>query len=414
MKNVIRYAKPLFQINAFKSRLKFPHIPYRIYGTTFTEEISGQQNTIKPIDPVSSPQQKSLPHLHLEDIELEITEPTPSTPQKNLLGLTAIILDDKGNVKPLPVLKKSELCEMFSLLPRDIRKLGATSFSNVLPAILVRDRTILVNLEHVKALITASSVVLFDPSPDTAANHNHAQFTNDLQRKLKSTEGFYEFRALEAILVHVINALEHEQEQLLPKISDLLDSFGESLNPDKLQELLNFRRQLTTLKHRVESITEVVGKLLKSDEDLASMYLQSKVSGHPRKISDDHEIEEFTEYLKEMSYSLTDSLTNIQSTETVTTIIQDDHRNRLMKFELLATLTTVSLSAGLFVPTIFGMNINSGLEDVTGSFPTIAIISFLFLAGSWRMSFRMMNKIKPWNAKWNTDLKLDIKKKWKF
>ncbi|KAJ1528258.1 hypothetical protein HK096_010046, partial [Nowakowskiella sp. JEL0078] len=93
------------------------------------------------------------------------------------------------------------------------------------------------------------------------------------------------------------------------------------------------------------------------------------------------------------------------STETVTTIIQDDHRNRLMKFELLATLSTVSLSAGAFVATVFGMNIPSGLEDVTGSFPAIASISFAVFAMSLGWSLRRMKGIKPWVTRWKTELK---------
>ncbi|KAI8807812.1 hypothetical protein BJ742DRAFT_298745 [Cladochytrium replicatum] len=296
----------------------------------------------------------------------------------------------------MPSYSKADICQMYSLQPRDLRKLGATGFSNILPAILVREKAILVNIEHIRAIVTASSVILFDPPQET--QQHHVGFVYDLQRKLRMTNGFYEFRALEAILVNVINVIEVELEELLPKINELLEEFDGGVTPSSLSSLLNYRRQLTRLKQRVETNRDVLKQLLSASDDLASMYLMSKAMGTPRQISDDIEVELLMEHyimmFDEMAYSVNEALNNVKSTEVVTGIVQDDHRNRLIMFELKATLCTVALSSGTFIATVFGMNIPSGLEEVNGSFATIGIVSCMISGVAMVWALRQLQGIK--------------------
>jgi magnesium transporter len=59
-----------------------------------------------------------------------------------------------------------------------------TKFINQLPAILVRKHAILVNLLHIRALIKADLVVLFD-SVGSSESYNQSIFIYDLQQKLR-------------------------------------------------------------------------------------------------------------------------------------------------------------------------------------------------------------------------------------
>ncbi len=67
--------------------------------------------------------------------------------------------------------------------PRDMRKIDG-GFSNQMPVVLVRPEVILVNLGHIRALIKADLVILFD-SPDTKDRIEDSPFVKDLQGKLR-------------------------------------------------------------------------------------------------------------------------------------------------------------------------------------------------------------------------------------
>jgi magnesium transporter len=59
-----------------------------------------------------------------------------------------------------------------------------------LPAILVRDEVILVNLGHIRALIKSDLVILFDTYGSTDSFHQ-STFIYDLQEKLRNPGGTY-------------------------------------------------------------------------------------------------------------------------------------------------------------------------------------------------------------------------------
>ena len=79
-------------------------------------------------------------------------------------------------------------------------------------------------MEHIKALIKADSVILFDSEhPD---RHHLSLFIFDLQERLRnaSLSGSagplpYELRAMEAILNSVCNVLRDQYNLLSPKVS---------------------------------------------------------------------------------------------------------------------------------------------------------------------------------------------------
>ena len=122
-------------------------------------------------------------------------------------------LDEYGNVRVgMQAFKKMELCTMayplsnqadnkHGLLPRDLRKLEGPQANS--PSILVRKNSILVNLLHIRALVKADKVLVFDVM---SSGDSHAQsiFMWDLEGKLsqgsKAMGGLsYELRYIPSI-----------------------------------------------------------------------------------------------------------------------------------------------------------------------------------------------------------------------
>uniref|UniRef100_A0A0W0F179 Uncharacterized protein n=1 Tax=Moniliophthora roreri TaxID=221103 RepID=A0A0W0F179_MONRR len=78
------------------------------------------------------------------------------------LMLRCTVLDAEGNVKTISgQFKKSDLSTEHQLNPRDLRKIDSR-VPNLVPTILVRKEAFLVNILHIRALVKADTVVLFD------------------------------------------------------------------------------------------------------------------------------------------------------------------------------------------------------------------------------------------------------------
>ena len=312
-------------------------------------------------------------------------------------------IDSAGNLRTNPSkYRKSQLCVMHELQPRDLRKLDGT-LKNQLPGILVRSSAILVNLDIIKAIIKSDRFILFE-SLDLAERIKQNAFLKELQRhvkiNLKSTKTLsFEFQVLEFILIKTCAVFQQELEQLLPNIETASNDFGQYVHWDKLKGILECKKKINHFKSRIANIRDAISEVLNSDADMAAMYLSNKDLSNPRPVSAHEEIELLLEtYLKiadEMVTRVEELSLNIESTEDIINIGLIGQRNELLLLELKLTIGTFAASMGGFGASLFGMNLTSHLEATSagfyiasGSLITIALASFL---GAWK---RMRNLVQ--------------------
>ncbi|KAL1915763.1 uncharacterized protein VTP21DRAFT_6522 [Calcarisporiella thermophila] len=300
--------------------------------------------------------------------------------QKNELKLKCTEFDHQGNVKVTAgEFLKTDLCAKHGLQPRDLRKIDS-HFINQMPAILVRKEAILVNLTHIRALIKADTVLLFDSFGSTDS-YNQSLFIYDLQEKLslrgKSTGGLpFEFRALEAIFISVISCLHSELDVLENLITDLLARLEENIDKESLKALLQYSKKLTRFEQKALGVRNAIVEVLEQDDDLAAMYLTEKKEGRPRTEQQHEEIELLLEsYLKQ-----TDEIVNvaarlhhhIQSTEEVVNIMLDANRNAIMIYDLQLTVATLGVATSGVVAGLYGMNVENFIEKSPYGFVAVA------------------------------------------
>jgi len=114
---------------------------------------------------------------------------------------------------------------------------------------VLQGKAIVVNLEHVKAIIKSDEFVLFD-SPE-ADNSHQSLFVFDLQERLRvdaGPEGLpYELRSFEAILVSVSSVLRDQLQKLSPKVFSLLRRLetNSRIDRDTLLDVLDLSKKLT-------------------------------------------------------------------------------------------------------------------------------------------------------------------------
>ncbi|CAL0316695.1 unnamed protein product [Lupinus luteus] len=347
-----------------------------------------------------------------------------------------ILFDATGQGSMLDV-DKYAIMHRVQIHARDLRILDPLlSYPST---ILGREKAIVLNLEHIKAIITAEEVLLRDPTDENVvpvveelqrrlpqATFSHQQQGDGKeyrggQHDLEATEedeSPFEFRALEVALEAICSFLAARTTELEMAAYPALDELTSKISSRNLDRVRKLKSAMTRLTARVQKVRDELEQLLDDDDDMADLYLSRKagssspVSGSGRansfgasstigsKISrasrasmatvrfDENDVEEL-EMLLEAYFMQIDGTLNklttlreyIDDTEDYINIQLDNHRNQLIQLELFLSSGTVCLSFYSLVAAIFGMNIPYTWNDNHGyMFKWVVIVSGVFSA----------------------------------
>uniref|UniRef100_A0A453G8N9 Magnesium transporter n=1 Tax=Aegilops tauschii subsp. strangulata TaxID=200361 RepID=A0A453G8N9_AEGTS len=165
--------------------------------------------------------------------------------------------------------------------------------------ILGRERAIVVNLERVKAVITAAEVLL-----PNSKDPDFARFVRDLQarvltsadqaiplesaaisygdtviRDYGSTKVLpFEFRALEVCLESACRSLEEETVTLEKEAYPALDELTSKISTLNLERVRQIKSRLVAISGRVQKVRDELEHLLDDEMDMAEMYLTEKLA----------------------------------------------------------------------------------------------------------------------------------------
>ncbi|URE23859.1 Magnesium transporter [Musa troglodytarum] len=295
--------------------------------------------------------------------------------------------------------------------------------------ILGRERAIVLNLEHIKAIITADEVLLRDPTEE-----NVIPIVEELRRRLRSdndinqahgegreningqhdvegveedesfVESPFEFRALEVALEAICSYLDARTTELETAAYPALDELTSKISSRNLDRVRKLKSAMTRLTARVQKVRDELEQLLDDDDDMADLYLTRKLAGASSPVSgsgvpnwlpgsptigskisrasrasaatihgNENDVEEL-EMLLEAYFMQIDGTLNklatlreyIDDTEDYINIQLDNHRNQLIQLELFLSSGTVCLSLYALVAGIFGMNIPYSWNDNHG------------------------------------------------
>ncbi|PBP16106.1 inner membrane magnesium transporter mrs2 [Diplocarpon rosae] len=309
--------------------------------------------------------------------------------------------DESGNVVLASgEFKKSELIAKYGLLPRDLRKID----SSLLPHILVRPSAILINLLHLRVLIKANRVLVFD-AYGTTDSYNQSAFIYDLEDKLRQKQASplagglpYEFRALEAVLISAITSLEKEFEGVRKPVVRVLRELEEDIDRDKLRMLLIYSKKLGTFEQKAKLVRDAIDEVLEADDDLAAMYLTEKSHDLVRGEDDHTEVE----MLLESYYKLCDEIvqesgnlvSNIRSTEEIVKAILDANRNSLMLLDLKFSIGTLGIGSGAFIAALYGMNLKNFMEESDLGFLGVTGWSVIFTGIVFAYGLTKLRKVQ--------------------
>ncbi|KAG6540946.1 hypothetical protein Mapa_017667 [Marchantia paleacea] len=226
---------------------------------------------------------------------------------------------DSSGVTELLELDRNAIMQRASIPARDLRILGPV-FSQS-SHILARERAMVVNLEFIKAIVTAEELFLLeahnpavlpfvdqlkehfpvrtDPPPPGGENQlqlfniENGEYSGDggamqalLQHSPRGNRNEeenpdqlpFEFRVLEVALDVVCNFLEGRVTELELKAYPTLDEFTRNITSSNLELVRNLKSHLTRLTGRVQKVRDELEQLLDDDKDMADLYLTRKLA----------------------------------------------------------------------------------------------------------------------------------------
>ncbi|KAK9389594.1 hypothetical protein V1515DRAFT_530838 [Lipomyces mesembrius] len=342
----------------------------------------------------------------IEELLLERSLLHKATTAGNLVRCT--VFDLEGSVTVVSgEFKKSELLSKHGLLPRDLRKLDTGSYTTM-PSILVRNNSILINLLHIRALIKADMVLIFDAYGSTDSQ-TQSVFMYDLEGKLrqgsKAMGGLpYEMRALEAILISVVTALDAEMKVHTTIVTGILADLENNIDREKLRHLLVQSKALAQFLQKATLVRDAINEVLEQDDDLAGMYLSEKLNGIARPHDQHSEVEMLLEsYYKhcdEIVQAANITMSNVRTTEEIVNIILDANRNSLMLLELKFTIGALGLGGGALVAGLYGMNLKNFMEDSGVGFWTISAFASAVVGAIIVVGLKNLRKVQRVTMMW--------------
>lgn len=209
-----------------------------------------------------------------------------------------LVVDGTGQAQLLES-GEHEIMRRTGLTATDLQILSTPS------TILGRERAIIVSMKHIKAIITAYEVLLWDPS---------STFVEELQDRIlrydaTTTPLPFEFTALEVCLEAVCIVLKNETKTLEQDARPALDELDSNISGNSLVVVGELKIRLVDITARVQKLTDELDHLF-LDANLAEIYLTKKQqmeensSTTTTDATDELVLDMFEEYVVQINYTL--------------------------------------------------------------------------------------------------------------
>lgn len=360
-------------------------------------------------------------------------------PKKKTGGARLWMRFDRFGKSELVEWEKNTIIRHAAIPARDLRILGPV-FSHS-SNILAREKAMVVNLEFIKAIVTAEEILLLDPLRQEVlpfVEQLRQQLPHKTQPKLLGGVGGgdesvpdgaeelplpFEFQVLEIALEVVCTYLDKNVAELEKGAYPVLDALAKNVSTKNLEHVRSLKSNLTRLLARVQKVRDEIEHLLDDNEDMGQLYLTRKwlqnqqldahlgatasnnllnTSHSVRRInstrsgsivtsSDDNDVEDL-EMMLEAYFMQLDGTRNkilsvreyIDDTEDYVNIQLDNHRNELIQLQLTLTIASFAIAFETLVAGAFGMNIPCTLYTkdgifwpIVGGMTAVSILLFL-------------------------------------
>ncbi|CAM8970563.1 unnamed protein product [Rhodiola kirilowii] len=304
-------------------------------------------------------------------------------------------------------INRRQLLKSSGLRPRDIRSVDPSLWlTNSMPALLVREHAILLNMGSLRAIAMQECVYIFNYN-----KRGGKAFLDSLLPRLnpKSMNGVpsmpFELEVVEAALHSKVQRLEQRLMDLEPNVQALLEVLPNRLTADVLEKLRISKQTLVELGSRSGALRQMLLDLLEDPHEIRRICVMGrnctlKKGNNDMECSlplekqiaeeEEEEIEMLLEnYLQrcESCHSQAERLLDsAREMEDSISVNLSSRRLEVSRVELLLQVGAFCVAVGALVSAIFGMNLRSYLEEqafafwlTTSGIIVGAVVAFYFM-----------------------------------
>ncbi|KAK8695685.1 hypothetical protein V6N13_000836 [Hibiscus sabdariffa] len=319
-----------------------------------------------------------------------------------------------GNLSTRKISRR-KLLKSSGLRPRDIRSVDPSLFlTKSVPALLVRELAILLNLGSLRAIAMKECVLIFDYNSEGGK-----AFIDTLLPRLNNMNGAqsmpFELEVVEAALLSRIQRLEQKLMDLEPRVQAILKVLPNKITGDILEQLRISKQTLAELSSKAGALRQMLLDLLEDPDEIHQICIMGRNCTIKRGNDDvecllseeviaEEEVEEI-EMLLEYYLQRCESchgqaerlLDSAKEMEDSIAVNLSSRRLEVGRVELLLQVAAFCIGVGALVSGIFGMNLRSYLEEhvfafwlATGGIIFGAVLAF-FLMYAYLRSRKILN-----------------------
>ncbi|MED6134128.1 hypothetical protein PIB30_034443 [Stylosanthes scabra] len=192
---------------------------------------------------------------------------------------TVAVLQASGEMESLEAAGRQEIMRRTGVAARDLRRLVSSSSSRNRTTIVGRECSIVINLEHIKAIITANGALFLnskDPSLIPLLQHLHDRIILPPSSPINILP--FEFVALEACLQAASTALQNDANILEQESHTALGNLTLEICTLNLERVRQIKSRLVCITRRAQKVRDELENLLDDDEHMSEMYLTNKLA----------------------------------------------------------------------------------------------------------------------------------------
>lgn len=316
-------------------------------------------------------------------------------------------------------IRRLQFMKTHHLVPRDFRKItrhyhnsgNSAKMNNInvdiVPSIVTRGNSILLNLSNIKALIKCDTVVIFDSFSNSSGSrmnesHSHGLFLKEMNERLKVQNEpgnlQYEFRALECILIHVMLNLTTEMKVHKTVLENILLRLEDSIERATLRYLLIQSKKIAQFHQKATLIRDLLDGILEQTDELNALYLTETSNGTPRLQANHAEaemlLESYYKTIDEIVQTVENLRSQVKTSEEIINIVLDSNRNELMLLGLKFSTGLLSMGIALYIAALYGMNLENFIEEAGGGFEFIICFGSVLVIALFLFSVKQLNKLQ--------------------
>ncbi len=287
-------------------------------------------------------------------------------------------------------LGRKDLAKDFELHHRDLRPLFSV---RQVATIFSRGDAVVANLGLVKLLISKDRVLIF--------NLDNKQITDEflpgLKEKLKGLrkDHHFELVVLDYATHYKVANMRSQLESLEKGVTKVLRLLNQDYGQINLERLLKLKKRISKFEIAVRENQEAGEEVLEDDEELIDLCLSQRRKKNVNFDEAESILDSFVEQVEDIAHRVDELKENIDDTQEILSLKINSLRNSIIRFELVATLTTALFALMAVITGLYGMNIQNNLETNHAAFWLIVgmfVISAL-LFGVWMWGFLKRKKI---------------------